>query len=53
MPDLKSLIPKIAAQIKKTPSDPAVYEDLYSACVNLCKQTDRGGTNPDYRFAHD
>ena len=53
MPDLKSLIPKIAAQIKKTPHDPAVYEDLYSACVNLCKQTDRGGTNPDYRFAHD
>ena len=53
MPDLKLLIPKIAAQIKKTPYDASVYDDLYSACVNLCKQTDRGGTNPDYRFAHD
>ena len=53
MPDLKLLIPKIAAQIKKTPFDASVYDDLYSACVNLCKQTDRGGTNPDYRFAHD
>ena len=53
MPNLKLLIPKIAAQIKKTPFDASVYDDLYSACVNLCKQTDRCGTNPDYRFAHD
>lgn len=53
MTDLRMLIPKIAAQIKKTPFDASVYDDLYSACVNLCKQTDRGGTNPDYRFAHD
>ena len=53
MPNLKLLIPKIAAQIKKTPFDASVYDDMYSACVNLCKQTDRGGTNPDYRFAHD
>ena len=53
MPDLKLLIPKIAAQIKKTPHDASVHEDMYSACVGLCKQTDRDGTNPDYRFAHD
>ena len=53
MPDLKLLIPKIAAQIKKAPMDAAAYNDLYSACVNLCKQTDRESTCPDYRIAHD
>ena len=49
MADLKNLIPKIAAQIKK--DDPGGYEDLYSALVGLCPQTERGGA--DYRFAHD
>ena len=49
MADLKNLIPKIAAQIKK--DDPGGYEDLYSALVGLCPQTDR--SSADYRFAHD
>ena len=53
MADMKIVIPKIAAQIKKTPADASPYEDGYSAIVSLCRQTDRAGTNADYRIAHD
>ena len=53
MTDLKLLIPKIAAQMKKAPYDAAVMEDMYSACVGLCKQTESARECPDYRFAHD
>ena len=53
MTDLKLLIPKIAAQMKKDPADSAVMEDMYSACVGLCKQTEMERDCPDYRFAHD
>lgn len=53
MPDMKTLIPKIAAQIKKAPYEAAGYEDMYSAIVALCKQTDKAADNPEYRYAHD
>ena len=53
MPDLKSLIPKIAAQIQKEPFNPEPYRDMWSAIVSLCRQTDRPNKCEDYRFAHD
>lgn len=53
MPDLKKLIPEIAAQIKKNPHDAGWYNTYYSAIVGLCKQTDRAGNNTEYRYAHD
>lgn len=53
MADMKTAIPKIAAQIKKAPYDASWYNTYYSAVTNLCKQTDKPGDNPDYRYAHD
>ena len=42
MADMKTAIPKIAAQIKKAPYDASWYNTYYSAVTNLCKQTDKG-----------
>ena len=50
--DLKQILSAVKAEIKRWPYDAAKYNDWWSCIANMCQQTDRKSTNPNYEFAH-
>ena len=50
--DLKAILPAIKAEVSRHPYDITKYNDWWSCIANMCKQTDRRESNPDYDYAH-
>lgn len=50
--DLKAILRAVKAGVERHPYDATKYADWWNCIANMCKQTDRGKDNPDYRFAH-
>lgn len=50
--DMRTILRAVKAEVQKHPYDASKYYSWWSCIANMCKQTDRAATNPDYEFAH-
>ena len=50
---MRSICAAVKREIEAHPYDTGRYTDWWSCIANVCKQTDRKETNPDYEWAHE